>query len=144
MATLRVRILLGAALITGCSVGGGSTVRAEGSDRYPSTTASDWVSYGDFVGVVTVAEERRAAAAQEALDRGEGSLGRSVNFTVEEVLWRRAPPELPAAIVYPALGWEFRDGNVENPSKVVSEDRPRFEPGHRYVVAFVHEPSRCY
>ncbi len=145
MRRLQVPVLLAVALTAGCGLVGDSTVTAEPSDRYPSTTASDWVTYADFVAVVKVAEDRRAAPAQEARERGEGFIDRSVTLTVEKIVWRKADaPPAPATIVYPALGWMFRDGNVENTRELVPIDRPRYEQGHRYVSAFVWEPSRCY
>lgn len=145
MRALAVAALATLAIGTGCSTAVGESVPSEMADRYPSTTASEWVTYADFVAVVTIPEDRRAVPAQEALKRGEGAVDRAVRFAVEEVVWRKeGSRQPPASIVYPALGWEFRGGDVENAAEVVPDDRPRFEPGNRYVVAFAWEPERCY
>lgn len=114
------------------------------SDRYPNRSASEWITYGDFVAVVRVVEVRRAEPSSEAVGRGEGTIDRTVTFSVDEVIWRKADSrQPPAVIVYPALGWKFTGGDVEDAVKLVAHDRPRFESGHRYVVTFAWQPPRC-
>lgn len=145
MRALAVPACAALVMSAGCATSSVDSVTAEMSDRYPSTTAREWVTYADFVAVVTVPEDRRAEPAKEAVQRGEGNIERSVRFAVEEVVWRESGSrQPPASVVYPALGWQFRAGDVENAAELVPDDRPRFEPGNRYVVAFAWEPERCY
>ncbi len=68
MRRLHTPVVLAVAFTAGCALVGDSTVTAAGSDRYPSTTASDWVTYGDFVAVVRVDQPgRRARVPPKAL-----------------------------------------------------------------------------
>ncbi len=134
------------ALTAGCSATGQSTVKAELSDRYPSTTASDWVTYGDFVAVVRVAEDSRAELSAEVRERREGNIDRAVKLAIDEVVWQKQGSRRPpTTIVYPATGWHLREGvEIDDAAELVPDDRPRFEGGHRYVVTFAWQPPRCY
>jgi hypothetical protein len=115
------------------------------SDRYPSTTASDWVTYADFAAVVEVASEANGVPDKEDLERGEGDVGRTVNLRVLQVIWRSpgARPA-PAEFEYAALGWHFSDGDSKDLRPMVANDRPRLEVGGTYLMAFTWQPEVCY
>jgi hypothetical protein len=124
---------------------GSATVSAELSDRFPSTTAEDWVTYADFAAEVEVADERSSAPSAEDLKRGEGDLERTVILSIEDVLWRAPggePP--PTELEYSALGWRFDDADANERKAIVADDRPRLEVGHKYVLAFHWQAERCY
>ena len=130
-------------LVSGCS--NQSSVRVDLNDRYPSTTATDWVTYADFAAVVEVAGDKSSDPSAEELERGEGAVSRSVNLRVVEVLWRGSDSKQPPAeLDYAALGWQFRDGDLENLMPMVASDRPRLEVGGTYLMAFTWQPEVCY
>lgn len=120
-------------------------LRTHLSDRYPSTTASDWVTYGDVVAVVKVTGERRGEPSEDALKVGKGEVPRTVTFAVQDVVWERPGVKaLPTSLEHPALGWRFEDGNVKDARALVADDRPSLRRGHTYVVAFAWQEERCY
>ncbi|GAA2690420.1 hypothetical protein GCM10010400_64470 [Streptomyces aculeolatus] len=116
-----------------------------GADHLPSSTASDWVTYADHVVAVTAAEESEIAPTAVELERGEGTIGRTVTLTVDKVLWSRpdAPRPAPDVWEYSATGWQFLDGDTGNRTKMALVDQPRVETGHRYVMAITWEEARC-
>lgn len=130
-------------LLSGC--GGDSRVPVELSDRYPSTTAADWVTYADFAAVVEVVDEKSGQPSAEDLERGEGDITRTVTLRVAEVLWQ-APDrrQAPVELEYAALGWQFQDGNPKDLQPMVASDRPRLEVGGTYLMAFKWQQEVCY
>ncbi len=115
------------------------------SDRYPSYTAQDWVTYSDAVALVEVTKEQREAPSEDDVQLGEGTVPRTVTLQVIDILW--SAPEgtpLPQTVKYEALGWAFHSGNTESGAPLVSLDRPRFESGQQYLVALDWEDERCY
>lgn len=126
------------------SPGDAATTLTSLSDRLPSTTPRDWVTYADQVAVVTVSSETRMPAP-ETDDRGEGDIDRTVRLSVDKVVWR-APDSrpLPDEFTYAALGWHRHSGeSASEPSVLVADDRPRLEVGHRYVMALEWDPVDC-
>lgn len=120
-------------------------IHAQLSDRFPSTTATDWVTYGDAVAVVKVTASRRGEPSEDALEIGEGDVPRTVEFTVEDVVWERYGSErLPESLEYPALGWHFTDGGVKEAKVLVADDRPVFQAGNRYLITLAWQDERCY
>lgn len=140
--------LLMAALACGCGSArtGNASVHAELSDRFPSTTAQDWVTYADFAAVVTVTAEKAGKPDAEDLQRGEGEIERTVDLTVDRVIWqaRNAQRVPPSTLEYSALGWQFRGQDAKDRRPVVADDRPRLEVGHTYLMAFAWQPTVCY
>ncbi|NGO78597.1 hypothetical protein G6045_23500 [Streptomyces sp. YC504] len=117
---------------------------AHGSDRRPSETATDWVTYADHVVVVTPVSEKEIAPAQTELQRGEGLLLRNVELRVGDVLWSRpGATTAPSAFAWTAYGWHFKDGSTANRIKMAGEGDSRLELGHTYVMAIQWEPARC-
>ncbi|WP_335990666.1 hypothetical protein [Glycomyces sp. MUSA5-2] len=118
---------------------------AHGSDHLPSTTATDWVTYADHVVVVEAVSETAIMPDQEELDRGEGIIGRTVTLAVDEVLWSRegAAQAAPETWEFSALGWHFRDGDVDGAVEMGLDGFPRVEVGHRYVMAIRWEEAVC-
>ena len=114
------------------------------SDRLPSTTAEDWVTYADHVLVVTPTDEEEVPPAEDEVQRGEGLIGRQVSLTVDGVLWSRPDPDRPAP---DTLSWQVGAGS----SRVAPttggrslEAAPRgSSPCHTYVVAVSWEDARC-
>lgn len=115
-----------------------------GSDRLPSTTATDWVTYADHVVVVTPVEQTEVPPAQSELDRGEGLIDRRVTLRVDDVLWSRPDADRPAPATFDwlAAGWMF-DGTPADRGRVAREGEPRLEPGHSYLLAIEWEEARC-
>ena len=105
---------------------------ADGDDRLPSITATDWVTYADHVVVVTAASERRLPISPTDAQRGEGLIGRTVTM---KVLWSRkdAANPAPTSWTYNAAGFAFAKGD---PAAVpmALHDRPRMEVGHQYIL----------
>ncbi|MET9246167.1 hypothetical protein [Nonomuraea sp. NPDC003709] len=120
-------------------------VMAEGDDRLPSITATDWVTYADHVVVVNATSEQTIPPAQIEIERGEGLIGRKVNLEVKEVLWSRedAAQTAPKGWEYNASGWTFTEGNLNSPTVTAIYDRPRIEPGHQYILAIAWEGPHC-
>jgi len=95
--------------LAGCV--GQHTVNAGGSDRFPSETLTDWVSYADQVSVITVTAEHVIPPPADVEERGEGYIGREVTARIETTIWRRpGAPEAPAEIRYYAAGWVLKEG----------------------------------
>lgn len=139
---------LSISMLTGCDdapTDAGSSVMVGLSDRYPSDTPQDWVTYADFAAEVEVVSETRTDPTSEDLKRGEGDLQRTVTLGVEDVLWR-APDGVapPRELDYSALGYQFADGDAKTLQPMIAADRPRVEVGHRYVMAFRWQDERCY
>ncbi|RZU15117.1 hypothetical protein [Streptomyces sp. BK239] len=124
---------------------GDGVIVGHASDRLPSTTAQDWVTYADHVVVVSAVSEREIAPSRSETERGEGIVGRQVTLRVDKVLWSRAaaPQKPPTSWEYNAAGWQFSDGDTGKRRKMVLEERPRVEAGHSYVMAIVWQGPRC-
>lgn len=151
------RTLLGMAMAVALGVGltacghsqasgnAGDIVLGQGADHLPNQTASDWVTYADHVVVVSATGEREIAPAAQEVERGEGTVGRTVTLSVDKVLWSRSDARRPAPDVweYSAMGWQFLDGDTEKRTKMALVDQPRVELGHRYVMAITWEEAAC-
>jgi hypothetical protein len=137
-------LVVACATVTGCN-SNTDPIAAELDDRYPSTSASDWVTYADFAAVVTVAAEESGSPNDEELERGEGDIDRAVVFSVDSVVWQKeGASAAPTDLEYAALGWQFGGGDAEARRPMISEDRPRLEVGETYVMAFAWQPRVCY
>ncbi|MEU2726024.1 hypothetical protein [Streptomyces smyrnaeus] len=123
---------------------GKGVVLAEAKDRMPSQTASDWVTYADHVVTVTAVSEEKIPPAASEIERGEGLIGRKVRLKVDRTLWSRpgAAKPAPEAWTDEASGWAFH-GNRDNSKKFATEDRPRIEVGHSYIIAIAWQGARC-
>lgn len=117
---------------------------AHGSDRRPSHSASDWVTYADHVVAVTAVGARELRPSATELERGEGLIGRTVTLRVDQVIWsREGAPQAPAGWERASMGWEFTGGDTGDRATMVPEDAPRVEPGHRYIMAIQWERDAC-
>jgi hypothetical protein len=116
-----------------------------GSDRLPSVTATDWVTYADHVIVVEAVSEDTLPPTAEELERGEGIIGRIVTLSIEDVLWSRegATMAAPETWEYSGLGWQFRNGDLTDTVEMALHGFPRVEPGHQYVMAIRWEKAVC-
>ncbi|MBG0853090.1 hypothetical protein I2W78_14835 [Streptomyces spinoverrucosus] len=111
----------------------GEVVLAESKDAVPSTTATDWISYGDHAAVVRVTAEHEGSADSEEVAAGEGYLSRTVDLQVKERVWSRSgAAALPTTLTIVADGWEFKG---DTKSRVGSHDASRLEVGHDYLVS---------
>ncbi|MDX3433950.1 hypothetical protein PV664_34320 [Streptomyces sp. ME01-18a] len=119
-------------------------VMGHGDDRYPSSSANEWVSNADHVVVATPLSEAEIAPGTTEVDRGEGLIGRNVTMRVDKLLWSSPQPAAPAPQTYSrqSSGWVFQD-TVDNRREFALHDRPRIEPGHSYIIALHWEPARC-
>ncbi|MFF3691618.1 hypothetical protein [Streptomyces sp. NPDC002187] len=118
---------------------------AHSSDRHPSETATDWVTYADHVVSVTPVAEQELTPTSEELERGEGLILRRVTLRVDNVLWSRSTPAKPAPTSFEwiAHGWQFTDGNPANRTKMAGDSQPRIELGHSYVMAIQWQEQAC-
>lgn len=136
------------ALTVGCSAGTGRgtvVVGEDGQDRAPSSTAEDWVTHADHVVVVTPSNFEEEKPPASALERGEGTIGRTATFAVDEVLWSAASPrkDAPSTVRMPVMGWEFTDGDTNNRRKMALAGQPRIEGGHSYIMAINWVDQYC-
>jgi hypothetical protein len=139
------------ALAVGCSSqnqtsGNAKSVRlVEGADARPSSTASDWVTYADYVLITHAAFDSEVTPSAMELSQGAGVINRRVHLIVDSVLWTRpggASVPAPASFDWTAFGWFF-DGDPSNRVKMAGAGEPRIEPGHAYVMAVFWKPAVC-
>lgn len=132
-------VLLGVRAATSVGESAQPVTFGEGSDRFPSMTAADWVQYAHYVVVATAVKESEDPASPQEIELGEGLVGRQVTFRVDNILYSSKQSEVPPlgdTFSMPALGWTFTDG-IDNRSKFVTDNTSRLEQGHRYVIALV-------
>lgn len=124
---------------------GSDVVLAQGDDRLPSRTASQWVTYADYVVEVTPVSQKEIPPMKEDLQHGEGVILRDVKLRVERVLWSRpgAPKAAPEVFDWTAFGWKFSDGDMNHRTKMAVADAPRIEEGHHYILAIDWQAARC-
>jgi hypothetical protein len=114
-------------------------VVGQGSDRLPSQTLTDWVTYGDHVVIATVVAERELPVPAEVSQRGEGLIGRRITAHPTSRLWSRAgAPVLPTSLDLLVWGWVLQDGQQ---ILFTSEGAPRPEVGATYVMPVVRVAS---
>jgi hypothetical protein len=107
-----------------------------GSDRFPSESFKDWVSYADQVSVVSVVSEE--ALAEEVIEPGDSYIPRAVTLSIEKTLWRReGAPSARDHVRVITFGWAAKDGERR---PVTAWDGPRLEVGSRYVMPLVRAP----
>ncbi|MFJ9109915.1 hypothetical protein [Streptomyces sp. NPDC102283] len=124
---------------------GHDIVIANGNDRLPNTTASDWITYADHVVAVTPVAESEIPPTPEEVERGEGMILRNVQLRVDDVVWSKAAPGRPAptAFDWVAYGWSFQGPDTSQRVKMAGEDEPRLEAGHSYLMAIEWQEPRC-
>ncbi|MGW0712322.1 hypothetical protein ACWD4G_41345 [Streptomyces sp. NPDC002643] len=129
----------------GAATGPGGVIVAHGSDRHPSRTAADWVTYADHVVAVTPVAEKEISPTDEELEHGEGLILRDVTLRVDEVLWSGDSPKAaaPTSFSWVAHGWQFTGGDTANRTEMTGEHQPRIELGHSYVMAIEWQPPVC-
>lgn len=109
---------------------------AGGSDRFPSETLTDWVSYGDQVSVVYVSSERSLPA--QVIEPGDSYIPRVVTLRIAETVWRRTGAPHAGRIVQAlTYGWALKDGKRR---PIVAWGTPRLAVGARYVTPLVRAP----
>lgn len=106
-----------------------------GLQRWSDWTAADWVRTSDYVVVASAVSEQALPEREE----GGGSVERSVELDIEQVVWSRPSPSrpLPPTVTLTAFGWT--DDNIP----LALSGTPRIEPGHDYVVGLVWMPAQC-
>ncbi|MFE7553215.1 hypothetical protein [Streptomyces gardneri] len=124
---------------------GDEIMLASGKDAYPNSSASDWVTYADYVVTATPIGEKDQDIRAEDRQRGEGIVLRDLKLRVDRTLWSsaKASRPQPQVIDLEAWGWSFKDGDTGKRTKMGSEGSPRLEMGHSYVLALVWEEERC-
>lgn len=115
-------------------------VIAQGSDRYPNTTAKDWVTYADHVVIASAVADEALPLDEDDAANGEGAVDRMVTMQVDDVVWTSAEPrhEAPATFEWSGWGWALQNGER---IEMAGVDEPRVEVDHTYVMALVHEPE---
>lgn len=127
--------------LVGCGDDSTDVVIANSSDSYPNRTASDWVTYADHVVVATAVSDRAMPPDAATEETGEGGIDRKVTLSVDNVIWSRGDashraPEGP--FEWDAWGWALQDGRR---IPMASDDQPRVEVGHTYIMAIVWQPT---
>jgi hypothetical protein len=113
------------------SVSSVATVKGA-SDRFPSESLGDWVSYADRVSVVSVLREDAIPPVRD------GYLARAVILGVEETIWKRPDaPATAASIRVITYGWAVDEGSRR---PAAAWGGPRLELDGRYLVALVCAP----
>ncbi|WP_304455137.1 hypothetical protein [Nocardiopsis sp. YSL2] len=114
------------------------------SYRKAGQTARDWVTNADHVILARAVDEQIHEPEPIEVERGEGMIGRTVSLDVQRVLWSAPAPARPApeTYEYPAWGFVF-NGGVDNLTPIGTQDEPRVEVGHDYVIAIDWEEARC-
>lgn len=123
----------------------GDVVVASGADRFPNSSAADWITYADHVVVGSVVDERRVPPTGVELERGEGLVLRELTVSVEKVLWS-APGQKPAApstFGWPAMGWTFNADPTYRETVMTGEHAPRLEVGNSYIFALDRPSGYC-
>ncbi|WP_150236552.1 hypothetical protein [Nocardiopsis quinghaiensis] len=117
---------------------------ASASYRRSGESAQDWVTHADHVILARAVDEVVHEPLPIEVERGEGMVGRTVTLEVKEVLWSAPDPAQPAPTTYeyPAWGFVF-NGGVDNMTPIGTQDEPRVEVGHDYVIAIDWEEARC-
>lgn len=106
-------------------------------DRYPSQTATDWVTYSDHVISYTVLSEKALPMSEEEQLAGEGFTPRELTVRVNGIIWSKPgssikPPAIGSTMVRHAGGWTVHEGER---TPWVDPDRPSLEPDHSYIEA---------
>lgn len=116
----------------------------DAEDVRPSQTLSDWVTYADYIAVVTVQTDSLREPTKTEVKRGEGSMLRDLVMSVDEVLWTapNAAAKLPTAIEWTAIGSAFSNGGKDT-VRLAIRDTPRLEQGHSYILALYRHPEVC-
>jgi len=126
---------------TGTSAGSSAPAKpkvivADGDNLLPSGTATDWVTYGDHLAVITVTGERALAAPAEEQAAGEGFISRVVSVHVDKLLWSRpGAPAAPTVMDWDLDGWTCQ-GDVKTPLRLDGE--PLLPVGNTYVVPITY------
>lgn len=109
----------------------GAIVIGQASDRLPSETLTDWVSYSDHVVIAKVESERELETPAEAVQRGEGLIGRRISARVTTTLWSRTDaPDVPPSVDLLVWGWVLQEGKR---LPFTSDGAPRPSVGQIYV-----------
>lgn len=119
-------------------------IPVEGEDRLPSTTASDWVTYADYVAVVHVTAQHVGEPPKDDLDGG--SVLRKLTLTVDRVLWSSPttsaePPQ--GDFSHLAFDYAYSGDDPGRRTRMVADDEPRLEVGHSYIMALDRQADRC-
>lgn len=120
-------------------------VLAEGDSRFPDQTATDWVTYADYVVVATPVKEAVIEPDMGAASEGPPSMiTRELVIRVDSVIWSSNDPArpVPDTFSWPALGWDVEDDGSRG-APMSARNTSRIEVEHRYVMALRWEPPRC-
>jgi hypothetical protein len=97
------------------------------------SSLQDWKDYGDAVVAVRVVADRDDPATPAGRNGNGGLIGRLADVRITHTFWvRHAAHQPPARFTAPVSGWFVRHGTR---TPTVPRGEPRFEPGHRYLVA---------
>jgi hypothetical protein len=136
-------VAVGAVLAALAGCGGSSSsdllvVEAGTSDRFPSETFTDWVSYADQASVFTVVGEEALPESSDPNVHG-GYFGRAVTLRIDQTIWRReGAPSADGSFRVITWGWEEDDRGERRPT--AAPGGPRLEVGSRYVAPLVRAP----
>lgn len=118
-----------------------NTVAVAGSQTFPASSESDWVSYPSELAVVTVTDERELPADGVLADMGYGYLGRAVAVRVDSVLWRD-PRERAVPRKFEIVTWGWIVGQDGARREAKPSDSPRLEVGRRYAIPLTYADDR--
>lgn len=103
------------------------------SERWPSSTLTDWMDEADGVVIAVVTGEERAKEMPSST-HDERVIGRSVALRVENVLWKRPGSEISPHLSLAAMGW-VTGGDNASLIPLAAPRTPRLEVGNSYVIA---------
>jgi hypothetical protein len=113
-----------------------SVIRADADALLPSTTATDWVTYGDHLVEATVTSEQALPASDEEIAASEGFIPRVIAIHIDKVLWSRTgAPAAPADFDTQLDGWDFH-GDERTPVRL--EGEPMMAVGDTVVMPITH------
>lgn len=130
-------LAVGVALVlylAGCSSDNSRIAHVEGQTAFATSTATDWVTYGDAFIEITVEQESELPSPDLA-ERGEGQLARRITLRVDEVSWQgreRRPATLPDRFTIAHGGWIIRQD--VKPQRWLTEGAVWPEVGDRLVA----------
>lgn len=118
---------------------GPKVVAGQAAEQYPTLTASDWVTHGDYAAVLEVVpgSEQKGDVQAEDKDHGEGYIPRTATVKVDEVLWSN-PQASAAPSTYKAelMGWWWKGDSTR---EFAWKGEPRIEAGHKYIGLLVKQ-----
>lgn len=107
------------------------------SELLPSSSTTDWVTYGDVAVRARALEIVEVPPSAEERQAGEGIIGRQVKFGVEDIVWEQPSRNVdaPQTVVIDAGGWAFHGDSRQ---RLEVSGSPEFVVGHDYLLVLAN------